>query len=69
MCLLQPIRVKRGLTQEQLSKRIMRKTGVNISAATISLFETNKRPMTPLQMRAVCIALRTTEAKLYEWNE
>lgn len=65
--LMKPIRLSRGLTQQQLSDRILKKTGLNITAPMISLFETNVRQMSALQLRAVAIALRTTEKKLYEW--
>lgn len=66
-CLMQSIRLKRGLTQSQLSDRIFEKTGITMSVSSISFFETNERQMSGLQLRAVAIALRTTESKLYEW--
>ncbi|NOU80598.1 hypothetical protein GC101_17175 [Paenibacillus sp. LMG 31459] len=67
--LMQPIRLSRGLTQKQLSDRILEKTGLKISVSMISLCETNVRHMSALQLRAVAIALKTTEKKLYEWKK
>lgn len=67
LCLMQPIRLKRGLTQSELSDRIFEKTGISMSVSTISFFENNERQMSGLQMRAVSIALRTSEKHLYEW--
>ncbi|MEK4351309.1 helix-turn-helix transcriptional regulator [Paenibacillus sp. FSL R5-0475] len=66
-CCLRVIRESRGLSQEQLSALVKDKTGLAMSRVAISQFETSKRPMSPEQMRAVCIVLRCTEAELYQW--
>ncbi|CAH1054048.1 hypothetical protein PAECIP111894_00193 [Paenibacillus pseudetheri] len=66
-CLLRYIRQSKGLTQETLCSRVLDKTGLSISTVMLSQFENTKRPMSPEQMRAVCIVLKCTEADLYEW--
>lgn len=66
-CLLRYIRQSKGLTQDTLSERVYSKTGLSISKAMLSQFENTRRPMSPEQMRALCIALNCTEADLYEW--
>lgn len=66
-CLLRYIRQSKGLTQSSLAELVTEKTGLTMSAVMISQFETSARPMSPEQMRAVCIVLNCTEAKLYEW--
>lgn len=66
-CCLRVIRDLRGLSQDQLSEQVKKKTGLSMSRVAISQFETSKRPMSPEQMRAVCIVLGCTEAELYEW--
>ncbi|OKP91364.1 hypothetical protein A3848_09665 [Paenibacillus sp. P32E] len=67
-CLLRSIRINKKLTQDQLSEKVYKKTGIKMSAAMISLFETSKRPMSPLQMRAMCITLKCKESQLYNWK-
>lgn len=67
-CLLQDIRTKAGLTQTQLCEKVFDKTGVKMSKATISVYETNRRLITHLHMRAICLALNKHEVDLYEWH-
>lgn len=68
MCLLRHIRLSKGLTQEQLSNLVFDKTGISMSTVMISQFENTKRPMSPEQMRAICLVIGCTEADLYEWS-
>ncbi|MEK4297381.1 helix-turn-helix transcriptional regulator [Paenibacillus sp. FSL L8-0696] len=67
MCLLRPIRLSKGLTQDQLCILVFEKTGISMSRVMISQFENTKRPMSPEQMRAICLVMGCTEADLYEW--
>ncbi len=67
MCLLRSIRLSKGLTQEGLGNLVFEKTGISMSPVMISQFENTKRPMSPEQMRAVCLVMGCTEADLYEW--
>lgn len=67
-CLLRKYRLLKNLTQQELSDRVLKKTGLNISRVRISQFERTEDLMSPEQMRAVCIVLAITEAQLYEWK-
>jgi len=66
-CLLRDLRLRAGLTQEDLSERLRTKLGLTVSPTLLSLYENGKRPMPALNMRGICIILGCTEADLYEW--
>ncbi|WP_170220099.1 helix-turn-helix domain-containing protein [Paenibacillus anaericanus] len=66
-CLLRSCREAAGITQADLSDRLHKVLGLSVSPQLISLYENNRRPMPPLNMRGVCIILGCTEADLYEW--
>lgn len=67
-CLLRSRRRAAGLTQAELSDRLLYELGLEVSATTISHYETGRRTMnSPLVMRGICIILNCAEADLYEF--
>lgn len=66
-CLLRSCREKAGLTQAQLSDRLLSELGLSVSPQLVSLYENNRRPIPPVTMRGISIILNCTEADLYEW--
>jgi transcriptional regulator with XRE-family HTH domain len=66
-CLLGQLRQKAGLTQNELSYKILSEVGLSITAPTISKYENDRLEIPIVAMRGLCIVLGCTESDLYEW--
>ncbi|WP_138751778.1 helix-turn-helix domain-containing protein [Paenibacillus sinopodophylli] len=66
-CRLQEYRIKAKLTQLELSTKIRKKCGLDVSVAEIAHIENNRRPMSSLTLRAMSVVLKVPMEKFYVW--
>ena len=67
-CLLADIRKKRGWTQQQLVDQLRKKPyEIDISVATISKYETNKKPIPDVTRKALALIFKRPMDDFYEY--
>lgn len=66
-CLLRDIRLKTGMTQDDLSVQLEKRFGIEVSAKMIGHYERNRKPIKLEVLRALAVIFRKHMDDFYTW--